>query len=97
MQEQALRCLCDPGIGRHESAVVSSFAYDQSRHTMSSLVFFFLVFSTQVADCWSTPQALMNRIVVEYDSKKTLQAFVTSHSALEAQQSMGTYRRISKR
>jgi len=25
-------------------------------------------------------QALMNRIVVEYDSKKTLQAFVTSHS-----------------
>ena len=38
----------------------------------------------------------MNRIVVEYDSKKTLQAFVTSHSALEAKQSMGTSRRISK-
>lgn len=27
-------------------------------------------------------KALMNRIVVEYDSKKTLQAFVTSHSAV---------------
>ena len=59
-------------------------------HVTTCLVFFFLDFSTQVADCWSTPQALMNRIVVEYDSKKTLQAFVTSHSALEAQQSMGT-------
>lgn len=29
-------------------------------------------------------QALMNRIVVEYDSKKTLQAFVTSHSAVDS-------------